>query len=188
MLRSEVDYPAHLDEDSKSIVKGLLTVEENERLSVDSLRKHKFFASIDWDKLGQKHVIPPFLPTPKEYPTKTSYSSFDSMLDQLSKARQQSGQYDVDWKEGVAETDQQLFNTWDFVSPHTLKVEMGIAGEMEAHDTNFKVQQIMGAGSVEASPAMEGRGIMDSIKSITPIEQGRKLIKRMSQGHVDAMT
>ena len=193
LLLQEVSYPGYLSTNSKSIVQGLLEHEEEKRLDVRTMMKHEFFAGIDWDKLSSKHVMPPFKPIPKVYPTKTSYGNFDSMLSELSSARTKSGQYDVDWKEEVADSDQKLFNTWDFVSPHTLKVEMGIAGEMEAHDTNFKVQQIMGASNANdnrlgagQSPKGESRGLLESFKNITPIEQGRKLVKRMSYGAIDS--
>lgn len=33
----------------------------------------------------------------------------------------------------------------DYTSPHTLRVEFGIAQEMEQMDRNFKVQQMLGA-------------------------------------------
>lgn len=35
----------------------------------------------------------------------------------------------------------------DYTSPHTLRVEFGIAQEMEQMDRNFKVQQMLGARS-----------------------------------------
>jgi hypothetical protein len=146
---------------------------------------HPFFQAIDWDSLGQRHVIPPFIPEQKEYSTKSAHVDFDTMLTDLSKKRAASGQFDVDWKEEVADSDQKLFSTWDFVSPHTLKVEMGIAGEMEAHDTNFKVQQIMGSseGAVSSggnSPTPNSRGLVGSLKKLTPVNTGRELMKRMS--------
>jgi hypothetical protein len=32
----------------------------------------------------------------------------------------------------------------DYTSPHTLRVEFGIAQEMDQYDRNFKVRQLMG--------------------------------------------
>jgi len=147
LTTQEVAYPDHLTKQSVSIIKGLLNTDETERLSVKGMMEHGFYSNLDWDNLGQMHVNPPFLPVPKEYPTKTTYENFEAMLAQLSSDRNnaEGADDDCDWMEEVAASDQQLFQTWDFVSPHTLKVEMGIAGEMEAHDTNFKVQQILGS-------------------------------------------
>lgn len=38
--------------------------------------------------------------------------------------------------------DQAFFNTWDFISMHTLKVELGVSSEMEVHDRNFKASKM----------------------------------------------
>ena len=40
--------------------------------------------------------------------------------------------------------DQKHFDSWDFISTNTLKVEFGIANEMDQYDRNFKVRRIMG--------------------------------------------
>ncbi len=36
----------------------------------------------------------------------------------------------------------------DFVSAHTLRVEFGLANEMDQLDRNYKVRQLMGAGPI----------------------------------------
>lgn len=38
--------------------------------------------------------------------------------------------------------DQAFFNCWDFVSMHTLKIELGISSEMAVHDQSFKVSHL----------------------------------------------
>lgn len=45
-----------------------------------------------------------------------------------------------DWFVAPTEEDQMFFNSWDFVSMHTLKIELGIKSEMAVHDRNFKVR------------------------------------------------
>ena len=146
-------------------------MEESERLGskgADDLKGHPYFSNIDWDKLIQKHVIPPYMPAPKMYPTRVAFQNFDDMLDTLAKQLKVSGHEDCNWKEEIDSRDFSLFDTWDFISPHTLKVEMGIAGEMEAHDTNFKVQQVMG-GAVGKSPGDQGKGLMGKVMgSLSP--------------------
>lgn len=150
MLRQEIEYPTFFSSNAKSAIQGLLEVDEEKRLGsngTDEIKKHPFFANVDWDKLVQKHVIPPCVPAPKMYPTRPIFNNFDDMLTTLTKQRRANGQDDVNWNQKIDSRDAGLFDTWDFISPHTLKVEMGIAGEMEAHDTNFKVQQVMGTHS-----------------------------------------
>mmetsp|Transcript_15900 Transcript_15900/g.31632 ORF Transcript_15900/g.31632 Transcript_15900/m.31632 type:complete len:635 (+) Transcript_15900:244-2148(+) len=189
MLKQEIVYPSYFTKEEKSFIEGLLKVEESERLGskgVDDLKGHPYFSNIDWDKLIQKHVIPPFMPAPKMYPTRPAFHSFEDMLSTLAKERLASGQEDVDWKEGIDGRDVPLFDTWDFISPHTLKVEMGIAGEMEAHDTNFKVQQVMG-GAVATSPSDQKQGLVGRVvgslspkvvsQALSPQNKARRLSK-----------
>lgn len=45
-----------------------------------------------------------------------------------------------DWFVAPTDEDQAFFNSWDFVSMHTLKIELGISSEMAAHDQSFKVR------------------------------------------------
>lgn len=45
-----------------------------------------------------------------------------------------------DWFVAPTEEDQYFFSKWDFVSMHTLKIELGISGEMAVHDRSFKVR------------------------------------------------
>jgi serine/threonine protein kinase len=144
LLLQEVKYPEYFSRSATSLIGGLLEVDEKKRLGstgIENIKEHKFFKTIDWDKLMQKHVIPPVVPSQKTYPTKIIHKDFDNMMATLTKQRRANGSEDVNWGAEIAESDNQLFSTWDFISPHTLKVEMGIGGEMEAHDTNFKVRR-----------------------------------------------
>ena len=138
LLKQEIVYPSYFQSTEKSLIVGLLQVEESDRLGAkgtDELKGHPYFSNIDWDKLIQKHVIPPFMPAPKMYPTRDVFHDFEDMLSTLTKQRKASGHPDVDWKEEIDSRDLPLFDTWDFISPHTLKVEMGIAGEVRKRPT-----------------------------------------------------
>ncbi|GMH60864.1 hypothetical protein TrRE_jg5432, partial [Triparma retinervis] len=166
-------YPEYFSRSATSLIGGLLEVDEKKRLGatgIENIKEHKFFKTIDWDKLMQKHVIPPVVPSQKTYPTKIIHKDFDNMMATLTKQRRANGSEDVNWGAEIAESDNQLFSTWDFISPHTLKVEMGIGGEMEAHDTNFKIQQII--GSEQASPKEPRRSILGSL---TPLNMHRSV-------------
>ena len=150
MLLQDVIYPDYFSNIDKLLISGLLEVNEEKRLGWgeegrERLMQHPFFEKIEWSKLAQKHVIPPVMPPLKKHPTKPLYDNFETMMETLTKQRRAKGQKDVDWSAEIQEGHHSLFDTWDFISSHTLKVEMGIAGEMEAADTNFKVQQIMGS-------------------------------------------
>lgn len=44
-----------------------------------------------------------------------------------------------DWFVSPTDEDQTFFDSWDFVSMHTLKIELGIHNDMAVHDQSFKV-------------------------------------------------
>ncbi|RLN80478.1 hypothetical protein BBJ28_00001334, partial [Nothophytophthora sp. Chile5] len=54
-------YPP-IDDDAVDLLKKLLVRDPTERIDIDGVRGHPFFASINWEKLEQKDVEPPFIP------------------------------------------------------------------------------------------------------------------------------
>ncbi|XP_043972477.1 serine/threonine-protein kinase Sgk2b [Gambusia affinis] len=66
ILYSPLRLPSGLSEGTQSLLKGLL--ERNiskrlgQRLDIEELKEHQFFASINWDDLIARKVRPPFIP------------------------------------------------------------------------------------------------------------------------------
>ncbi|XP_016528954.1 serine/threonine-protein kinase Sgk2b isoform X2 [Poecilia formosa] len=66
ILYSPLQLPSGLSESAHSLLKGLL--ERNvskrlgQRLDIEELKEHQFFASINWDDLIARKVRPPFIP------------------------------------------------------------------------------------------------------------------------------
>jgi hypothetical protein len=63
-----VPYPNNISEAAVSCVKMLLERDPLKRLGMKSspygrIRKHPFFVKIDWNKLKNRQVEPPFIPT-----------------------------------------------------------------------------------------------------------------------------
>lgn len=58
-------YPP-IDDDAIDLMKKLLVRDPAERIDIDAVRAHPFFASINWEKLEMKEVEPPFIPPTKE--------------------------------------------------------------------------------------------------------------------------
>ncbi|GMF13624.1 unnamed protein product [Phytophthora lilii] len=58
-------YPP-IDDDAIDLLKKLLVRDPAERIDIDGVRAHPFFAEINWEKLEQKEVEPPFVPPTEE--------------------------------------------------------------------------------------------------------------------------
>jgi len=149
-LHKNIDFPPYISENCKLFVGNLLDVHEDTRLGcdgrgIDGLKEHIFFEGLDWITIQQRHLEAPYMPefsAPKEKP---QYTSYEDMMRQIDKDEQlELGIEEVDWSCLPTRKEQTYFENWDFLSPHTLKVEMGIASEIDSHNTNFKVKQLLG--------------------------------------------
>jgi len=65
ILEGNVHYPEYLSKEAKDLISKLLCVNPAERLganSVEEIKEHPFFNTIDWNKILQKKVPAPFKP------------------------------------------------------------------------------------------------------------------------------
>ncbi len=67
IVRAKVQYPSYLSADARSIIQALLERNPKQRLGYNEdgaeIRRHPFFASIDWEKLKKREIQAPFVPT-----------------------------------------------------------------------------------------------------------------------------
>jgi len=183
ILFQQIPFPSYLSEDVVDLITKLLDVNDATRLGaggkkgLQDIKNHKFFSQIDWELLEQKHVEPPFIPenATKKLDEQSMFPTFEAMMESFEK---------TSWlNEVVKEEDQKYFSTWyaiirfcfpifivlvtlcldrNFTSPHTLRVEVGLANEMDQYDKNFKIRQIMGTndskskGKVAAASLLKG--------------------------------
>lgn len=82
ILRGNLRFPSHLrDPQARDIIKKLLTPNPSQRLGclkggTQDVKRHKWFAPIDWDALLRKDVPPPIKPALR---SKTDTSCFDDI-------------------------------------------------------------------------------------------------------------
>jgi serine/threonine protein kinase len=161
-LHRAVDYPSYISNEARSFIQGLLDTSEKTRIGCDEngiegLKTHIFFQGVDWILMQQCHLEAPYVPVVNAPKEKPSYASYDDMMKQIDKdEKAELGIEEVDWGQLPIDEEQTFFDSWDFISPHTLKVEMGIANEMESHNANFKVRQML--GEVDDQQGKSGRG------------------------------
>ncbi|KAL0485534.1 serine/threonine-protein kinase [Acrasis kona] len=65
VLRMDVGFPEHVSANARSLVSALLTKKPEERLGAqkgEDVQNHPFFQGIDWQKLLDKQIEPPFKP------------------------------------------------------------------------------------------------------------------------------
>jgi len=143
MLFQEVSFPPHMSKEAVNFIDRLLDVNDNTRLgagprAVDDIKSHPFFEGIDWELLEQRHMVPPFKPqaTFDDTQEEGKWPSFHSMMVDLGKEKL--------FRQEIAPEEQRYFATWDFVSPYTLRRELGLANEMNQYDKNFKVRKLLG--------------------------------------------
>ncbi|XP_049872430.1 ribosomal protein S6 kinase 2 beta isoform X2 [Pectinophora gossypiella] len=67
ILKAKLGMPSNLSEEAQSLLRALFKRNPQNRLGaghhdIEDIKSHEFFASIDWDALLKKEVIPPFRP------------------------------------------------------------------------------------------------------------------------------
>jgi serine/threonine protein kinase len=63
ILHGELRFPQFFSPQAVSLLEGLLTRDVAKRLGDANIKAHPFFASIDWTKLDNKELEPPFKPS-----------------------------------------------------------------------------------------------------------------------------
>eukprot|EP01117_Protostelium_nocturnum_P019546 TRINITY_DN84_c0_g1_i1.p1 TRINITY_DN84_c0_g1~~TRINITY_DN84_c0_g1_i1.p1 ORF type:complete len:426 (+),score=194.31 TRINITY_DN84_c0_g1_i1:249-1526(+) len=71
IMQGELRFPSFISPDAQSLLEGLLTRDVDKRLGSgpagpEAVKKHPFFSSIDWVKLDNKEIDPPFKPKVKD--------------------------------------------------------------------------------------------------------------------------
>ena len=68
ILLGKVKWPSHSDPVAKDLVKRLLTSDLSKRFGnlkggSSDIKKHKWFAGLNWDDLANHRIAPPYIPT-----------------------------------------------------------------------------------------------------------------------------
>jgi len=101
ILAGKIYFPKYFDKNAKALVKKLLTADLSKRYGnlkdgSDDILKHKWFSSLDWQKLEKLEIPAPYKPTMKD---DTDVSNFEDIPDstELPPAVTASQDPFVDW-------------------------------------------------------------------------------------------
>lgn len=67
ILVGKIEFPKHVDEYAKDIIKRLLIPDKTQRLGcllhgADDIKRHKFFRGVDWNALHSRRIQAPIIP------------------------------------------------------------------------------------------------------------------------------
>src|SRR4051794_9223475 len=67
ILAGKIEFPKHFDPNAKDLVKKLLTADRTKRFGclkdgAEDIKQHKWFKSVDWLKVFQRKIKPPYVP------------------------------------------------------------------------------------------------------------------------------
>lgn len=54
--------PRNLNRETKDLVKQILVPDPNMRIEIKAIKRHPFFGSIDWEKIQDRKISPPYVP------------------------------------------------------------------------------------------------------------------------------
>jgi len=67
IMKEKLHFPKKMSEEAKSLISGLLERNPSDRLSdPEAIRRHPYFAGLDWDKLYRKEIMAPYVPPVKD--------------------------------------------------------------------------------------------------------------------------
>ena len=135
VLFTEIPMHSNVNDVSLDIIHKLLNTNDKLRLGsgpngVKDVKAHPFFEGIDWELLESKQVPPPFIPERKQRSNLPQFEGFEDMICQLGKEKWITDDLPK-WNQ------QRFFGTWDYTSPHTLKLECQIAEDNQQYENNI---------------------------------------------------
>mmetsp|Transcript_30723 Transcript_30723/g.92115 ORF Transcript_30723/g.92115 Transcript_30723/m.92115 type:complete len:781 (+) Transcript_30723:192-2534(+) len=127
ILTHPIELPAHLPVATKALVMGFLVRDENKRLGCgangfNNVKAHPFFDGLDWDRLQNGDVKPPFVP-PGAGGDPRDALNFDEEFTEIDP------ELEVINPQIVRQFDQQQFDGFSFVNIETFADVTGTTGD-----------------------------------------------------------
>ena len=62
ITEKDVEIMPGFSPNAADLLRGLLQRDPNNRLTVEQVKAHAFFSTIDWDQLFERNITPPYVP------------------------------------------------------------------------------------------------------------------------------
>ncbi|KAL8970972.1 MAG: hypothetical protein Q9183_001273 [Haloplaca sp. 2 TL-2023] len=105
ICEGKLRFPSDMDEDARSLISGLCTVNPNHRLGnlpggVDRVKSHPFFAPIGWDALYYRKVRGPIIPKLRHPADASNFDEYDTAPGEKSTyTKDMAAKYDHEFKD-----------------------------------------------------------------------------------------
>ena len=131
-IMAPILYPRYISDNALSLMEALMCRKLPDRIGCRKngtmdIKDHEFFKGIEWDSLLNLEITPPFHPETKPVPERAQFADFDDMMGSFEKDKKPSR---YNWHAVPTDSGKERFVNWDWISPLTLKREMGIEEEM----------------------------------------------------------
>eukprot|EP01117_Protostelium_nocturnum_P013726 TRINITY_DN5155_c0_g1_i1.p1 TRINITY_DN5155_c0_g1~~TRINITY_DN5155_c0_g1_i1.p1 ORF type:complete len:433 (-),score=175.41 TRINITY_DN5155_c0_g1_i1:61-1359(-) len=127
----KLKIPSFFTSEASSLIKGLLTRDEKKRLGAngaEEIKKHRFFKPINWRKLLDGEITPPFKPKVSDC---LDYSNFDKQY--TSEALQMSPEFKL------SESQERLFHGFSWA--YTPSIPTSLLGDHEESEGEAETAQ-----------------------------------------------
>lgn len=169
VLRDPLVFPEDrvLDQDTKSILRGLLQRNPQLRMKEPRIKKHPYFSMIEWDHIFHKRYIPPYIP-PIDPDNEIDTQNFDETFLEMQPTVAHETDPSLDANAGEAEAD-----------ADGVKADETVDGAFGATDAGLEATPDQSMDDREASEhsnlfdgySFRGRKDSESISSLVSADQ-----------------
>jgi serine/threonine protein kinase len=57
-----LSLPKNLNNVTRDLIKQILVADPNQRYGIEEIKDHKFFRGVNWEKVAQRQLQPPYIP------------------------------------------------------------------------------------------------------------------------------
>jgi p90 ribosomal S6 kinase len=143
LFNGTLDMSSNISSEGVSFMCSLLEVADTARLGygiagLNNIKHHSFMESFEWQDVMKRACRPPVIPSEHD-------NSFEANNDC---SRNTFSNYESlplpTWPDEPSAAEQEMFSAWNYISPTTVRIEMGMANAARQYEGNSKLKQLLG--------------------------------------------